>query len=171
MRVFCLLTGVLLLTACIDDQDLGHYVAEVKARPATPPEPQPKSKEFVPDTYQPGSERSPFGHPQPENSKKSEASAANCELPNHDRPPEELERYSLDNLSLRGTLGDQRGLSALIRTQDGVTHRVTMGQRMGLNLGEVVGITPDELILKEYILDGRGCWENRETRLLLSETK
>ncbi len=171
MRVFCLLTGLLLLTACIDDSDLGHYVAEVKSRPVTPPAAQPKSKEFVPDTYQPDSERSPFGHPQPENTKKSESSAADCALPNNDRPSEDLERYSLDNLSLRGTLGDKRGLSALIRTQDGVTHRVKMGQRMGLNLGEVVGITANELILKEYILDGRGCWENRETRLLLSETK
>ena len=171
MRAFCLLMGLLLLTACIDDQDLSHYVAEVKARPVAPPEPQPKTKEFVPETYQPDSQRSPFGHPQPENTKTSGRSAADCEQPNNERPTETLERYSLDNLSLRGTLGDTRGLSALIRTQDGVTHRVEIGQHMGLNLGEVVGITANELILEEYILDGRGCWETRTTQLVLSEAK
>ncbi|WP_298719487.1 pilus assembly protein PilP [uncultured Oceanisphaera sp.] len=170
MRFFCLLAG-LLLTACIDDQDLNHYVAEVKARPVAPPEPQPKTEAFVPETYQPDSQRSPFGHPQPENIKKPDNSTADCDLPDHERPAEVLERYSLDNLSLRGTLGDKRGLSALIRTQDGVTHRVKTGQRMGLNLGEVVGITTNELTLKEYIPDGRGCWETRTTRLVLSEAK
>jgi type IV pilus assembly protein PilP len=170
MRV-CYLLAVLLLTACVDDGELSDYVAEVKARPVSPPEPQPKTKEFVPESYQPDSKRSPFVYPQPENTKKPDSSAADCELQNRDRPAEDLERYSLDNLSLRGTLGDRQGLSALIRTQDGVTHRVGMGQRMGLNFGEVVGITANELILKEYIPDGRGCWETRKTELVLSEAK
>ncbi|GHA05744.1 pilus assembly protein PilP [Oceanisphaera arctica] len=171
MRALCLLTGLLLLTACTDGEDLSHYVAEVKARPVAPPEPPPTAKAFVPDDYQPDSKRSPFVHPQPENTRKPGSSAADCELPNKERPAESLERYSLDNLSLRGTLGDKRGLSALIRTQDGVTHQVGMGQRMGLNHGEVVRITGNEVILKEHIPDGRGCWETRETQLVLSETK
>ncbi len=171
MRVVCLLTGLLLLTACIDGDDLSHYVAEVRARPVAPPEPLPKTAEFVPEVYQPDSKRSPFVQPQPESTKQAANSTAACSLPDNERSPEVLERYSLDNLSLRGTLGDSRGLSALIRTQDGVTHRVGMGQRMGLNLGEVVGITANELILKEYIPDGKGCWESRETRLVLTTTQ
>lgn len=171
MRVFLLLGGMLLLTACIDDQDLRNYVAEVKARPVAPTEPQPRSKEFVPEAYQPDSKRSPFEHPQPENTQPSNGSAADCRQPNPERPAEELERYSLDNLSLRGTLGDSRGLSALIRTQDGVTHRVAVGQHLGLNLGEVVAITANDLVLEEYIPDGRGCWETRKTRLVLFEAK
>ncbi|MDX1266770.1 MAG: pilus assembly protein PilP [Oceanisphaera sp.] len=171
MRVFLLLSGLLLLTACIDDQDLRNYVAEVKARPVAPPEPQPETGVFVPETYQPGSKRSPFEHPQPENFQQSKGSAADCRRPNPERPAEDLERYSLDNLSLRGTLGDQRGLSALIRTQDGLTHRVEIGQHMGLNLGEVVAITASDLVLEEYIPDGEGCWETRTTQLVLFEAK
>ncbi|MFP2769707.1 pilus assembly protein PilP [Oceanisphaera sp. KMM 10153] len=171
MRVLCLLTGLLLLTACIDDKDLSHYVAEVKARPVASPESHLVTKEFVPERYHPDAKRSPFVSPQPENTRKQDDSAAACELPAGERAAEDLERYSLDNLSLRGTLGDRRGLTALIHAQDGVTHLVEIGQRMGLNFGEVVGITANELTLKEYIPDGRGCWETRKTQLVLSETK
>lgn len=171
MRVFLLLSGLLLLTACIDDKDLSRYVAEVKARPVAPPEPQPTPRAFVAESYRPDSKRSPFGHPQLENTQPSNRSTADCRLPNPERSAEALERYSLDNLSLRGTLGDQRGLSALIRTQDGVTHRVTVGQHMGLNRGEVVAITANELVLEEHIPDGEGCWETRKTQLVLFEAK
>ncbi|MHA6965335.1 pilus assembly protein PilP [Zobellella denitrificans] len=170
MRRFCLL-GVLLLTACIDDSDLNRYVAEVKARPAVPPDPLPEMNDYVPEAYRPGSPRSPFVEPQPERPASPQAAATACAQPQLPASRGELEQYSLDNLSFRGTLGDGQGLWALIRTQDGITHRVGMGQRLGLNHGEVVGITGNELTLKEYISDGKGCWDSRETRLTLSRTQ
>lgn len=168
MRRLCWLAMLLALTACTEDGDLQRYVAEVKARPATPPEPLPERNEYVPEAYRPGSERSPFVDPLPENLASPAMGDVACAQPKGRASRTVLEQYSLDNLSLRGTLGDGRGLWALVLTRDGVTHRVGMGQRMGLYHGEVIGITDSDVILKEYIPDGKGCWETRETRLTLS---
>ncbi|WP_375057277.1 pilus assembly protein PilP [Zobellella sp. DQSA1] len=171
MRRLCWLGVLLVLTACIEESDLQPYVAEVRARPATPPEPLPEMNEYVPEAYRPGSERSPFVEPQPENLTSPASVGGACAQPEARASRTALEQHSLDNLSLRGTLGDGRGLWALVRTQDGVTHRIGMGQRMGLYHGEVIGITDSVVTLKEYIPDGKGCWETRETRLTLSRAR
>ncbi|MBL1376624.1 pilus assembly protein PilP [Zobellella iuensis] len=171
MRGLCWLGMLLALTACIEGSDLQPYVAEVKARPATPPEPLPEMNEYVPEAYRPGAERSPFAEPRPESLASPASVSVACAQPEIRASRSALEQYSLDNLSLRGTLGDGRGLWALVLTQDGVAHRVGMGQRMGLYHGEVIGITDSDLLLKEYIPDEKGCWEPRKTRLTLSRTQ
>lgn len=171
MRRWAAMGLLLLLTACMDNSDLGQYVAEVKARPASPPDPMPEVNDYVPEPYRPGAERSPFVEPVPEMARPSAPTQADCVQPDPQRPREPLERYSLDNLSLRGTLADERGIRALVRAQDGVTHSVGVGDRLGLNQGEVLRIGPDALVLREYLADGKGCWEQRETTLELATTQ
>ncbi|PSJ46548.1 pilus assembly protein PilP [Zobellella endophytica] len=169
MRHRLLLLLLLSLTACVEEGDLRQYVAEVKARPAAPPEPLPEMNEYVPEAYRPESDRSPFVEPQPENVRETAATSTDCVQPAFTQPKEPLEQYSLDNLSLRGTLGDSQGLWALIQARDGTTYRVGIKQRMGLNHGEVTGISGNEVVLKEYIPDGKGCWDTRDTKLTLSK--
>lgn len=160
---------LLLVSACSDDDgDLRVYVAEVKARPANPPEPLPDTTAFEPEPYHPVSERSPFARPQPEDMAEQVANNRTCDPLDTEREKEPLEQYSLDNLSLRGTLGDGRSLWGLVRTQDGVTHRVGVGQRLGLYHGKVTDINNEQLTLTEYIPDGKGCWEPKVTQLILS---
>ncbi|WP_445401063.1 pilus assembly protein PilP [Zobellella sp. An-6] len=160
---------LLALSACSDDDDLGHYVAEVKARPATPPAPLPIVDKYEPQAYRPGSERSPFVSPQPESVQVPAPAASACTQPEPDGS--ELERHSLDNLSFRGTLGDGQQLWALLHTRDGITHRIGVGQKLGLNHGEIIGITDHDIILKEQVSDGAGCWISREARLMLDRAE
>ncbi|GAA3540864.1 pilus assembly protein PilP [Zobellella aerophila] len=169
MKPLLLLGLLILVTACNDDAgDLRLYVAEVKARPANPPEPLPDIVAFVPEQYSPVSERSPFAQPQPEDMVEQLANNQTCDPLDNERPKDPLEQYSLDNLSLRGSLGDGRSVWGLVRTQDGVTHRVGVGHRLGLYHGKVTDINDHELTLTEYIPDGKGCWEPRVTKLTLS---
>ncbi|WP_116474282.1 pilus assembly protein PilP [Zobellella maritima] len=161
---------LLLVSACSDeDSDLRVYVAEVKARPSNPPEPLPDTAEFVPEPYRSVSERSPFAQPQPEEMVEQVARNQTCDPLDTERKKELLEQYSLDNLSLRGTLGDGRSLWGLVRTQDGVTHQVGVGHHLGLYNGKVTDINNEELTLTEYIPDGKGCWQPRVTQLTLSK--
>lgn len=169
MKALCLLGLLILVIGCRDaEDDLRLYIAEVKARPANPPEPLPETAEFVPEAYAPVSERSPFAQPQPEDMAELATKNQSCASLDNARAKDPLEHYSLDNLSLRGTLGNDQGLWALVLTRDGVTHRVGVGNRLGLYQGEVTGISHNELTLTEYIPDGKGCWEPRTTKLTLS---
>ena len=67
---------------------------------------------------------------------------------------------------MRGTMGRQDGLWALVSANDEV-YRVKEGQYLGLNQGQVIKINPDGVLLEEIIPDGKGCWIKRETKLNL----
>lgn len=163
------LAAVLLVTACSGGDDLQAYVAQVKARPPAPIEPLPVIRPFEPMKYVSSSERNPFSQPHPELLQRDAVTKKpTCEvtLPVHEK--EYLEQFSLDNLSMRGTMGSGKSLWALIHTQVGEVHRVSVGQYMGLNQGRIESITPDEVELLEYVPDGKGCWVTRKTQLKLT---
>ncbi|WMC11160.1 pilus assembly protein PilP [Oceanimonas pelagia] len=156
------------LTACTEEEDLRRYVAEVRSRPAAAPEPMPELNEYVPEAYVPVSERSPFVSPRPESAASRRQTPKDCEQPDIGRPRQPLERYSLNNLAMRGTLQNAAGMRALVVSQDGTTHLVAPGDRLGLDHGEVTAISATGLTLREYVSDGRGCWTQRETTLALT---
>lgn len=164
------LAVTILLSACSGGDDLQAYVAQVKARPPAPIEPLPVVRPFEPMTYVSSEQRNPFSQPHPETLRRdpqSKGSACDISLPVHDK--EFLEQFSLDNLSMRGTMGSGKALWALIHTQVGEVHRVAVGQYMGLNQGRIEKITPDEVELLEYVPDGKGCWVTRKTQLKLMD--
>ncbi|WP_107850699.1 pilus assembly protein PilP [Oceanimonas marisflavi] len=167
MRTTLTLLLVLGLGACTDQEDLRQYVAEVRSRPSTPPEPIPAVNEYVPESYAPVEQRSPFATPRPETTASQELLPKDCEQPDTAREKQPLERYSLGNLSMRGTLKNAGGIRALVLAQDGETHLVAAGDRLGLNYGEVTAVSGERIRLKEYVPDGRGCWNTRETTLEL----
>lgn len=153
------------LVACSSSDDLQDYVTQVKARPPLPIEPLPVIRNFVPMKYEPLSSREPFIQPSPELAATIQEVKKDCFQP---KPREKgpLEKFSLDNLSMRGTMGRQDGLWALVSANDEV-YRVKEGQYLGLNQGQVIKINPDGILLEEIIPDGKGCWIKRETKLNL----
>ncbi|MNJ37650.1 Pilus assembly protein, PilP [compost metagenome] len=84
------------------------------------------------------------------------------------REKEVLERYSLASLSMKGSIGKQGQLWALIRTPDGQAVRVGLNQYMGLDQGRVIKITNTHVDLMETVPDGKGCWVTRETQLAMA---
>jgi len=158
-----------LLFSCAPKQDnLSHYIAEVKARPAAPIPPIPPVRTYTPYTYDGLAGRDPF---------RSSTSEGNDEVavgkktdgphPDFTRKREYLERFDLDTLTMVGTFSKETHNWALIRDPDGVVHRVSVGNYMGKNHGKVISIRQNQVALSEFLPDGAGGWLVREASMAL----
>ena len=160
------LMPVLLLSGCgrnIDD--LQAYIGEVQANAQVSIEPIPKVKEYKSFEYSVANTRSPFVQPTPELIEDSASLAMDCLQPDFSRPKEQLERFPLDTIRMRGTLGEKDKYFALTSVADGELYRVTVGNYIGLFHGKIVKIMPDKIMIKEMFPDGTGCWETREAEI------
>jgi type IV pilus assembly protein PilP len=108
--------------------------------------------------------RSPFMPDTPQ-----AAGPAGGTRPDPDRPREYLEQYSLDTLSMVGTmsLGDTE--YGLVQTSDGLIHRVLPGNYVGQNDGRITGIDESKISLVEIISDGIGGYVERDAAISLSD--
>lgn len=92
--------------------------------------------------------------------------------PDPNRVREELEKYSLGSLKLMGTFrmgGGGGELWALVLAPDNVVHRVRKNNYLGSNHGKIIGITEQQVELKEIVPDGPGRWQERQSFLSLSQ--
>ncbi|WP_420467221.1 pilus assembly protein PilP [Panacagrimonas sp.] len=162
-----LLPGVVLtLTACSSGmEDLEQRVAEVKSRKSQQIEPIPQIKQFESFTYEPADRRDPFQQAQPD----AEAQVGGGPRPDMDRSREPLEDFPLDALRMQGIIETNKAVFALVKAPDGVIHRVSVGNHMGQNYGEIKAIAESEITLAEIIPDGFGGWISRPATLALAE--
>jgi type IV pilus assembly protein PilP len=165
------LVSVLGLSACAGDMgDLQQYIAEVKARPATPIEPIPPVKTYSPYEYDGTSGRDPFRSSSSEGREVAQGgpvAGAAGPRPDFDRPKEYLERFELDTLTMVGTFARDGNFWGLVRDPDGVVHRVSAEDFMGKNHGQIIRIEDAEIALSELITDGSGGWLQREASIAL----
>ncbi len=106
LKIMALASVLTLLTACNSDQDdLGRYIADVKARPATPIPPIPSVRTYIPYVYNGLQGRDPFRQSTSEGSDDEEVSVGRGggPRPDFERTLEYLERFELDNLMMVGT--------------------------------------------------------------------
>ena len=158
-----------LLGACGGQQDdLNRYIAEVKARPATPIPPIPAVRTYTPYKYEGLTGRDPFRQSTSEGADQVASTGSGTgPRPDLQRPREYLERFELDTLTMVGTFDKGNSEWALIQDPDGVVHRVSVGNYMGKNHGKVAVISNDEVQLSEFIADGVGGWLVREASMAL----
>lgn len=168
------IVSALALSACGGDMgELQTYIAEVKARPATPIDPIPPVKTYQPYDYDGLSGRDPFRSSSSEGREAADASGANPAAvgprPDFDRTKEYLERFELDTLEMVGTFAQDGNYWGLVRDPDGVVHRVSEEDYLGKNHGQVVGIQDSQIELSELITDGSGGWLQRDASIALEE--
>lgn len=139
----------LLLTGCIGSglEDLEEFVrnSDKDMRGNIPPAPEFKPPEIFPyknDTVPPFPD--PF---QPRKQVKDKDH-------NTDRPKEELENFSLENLKMVGFLERKNVPEAVIRTPDNRIFRVKVGNHMGIKFGEITAISADGIVINEMIREG-----------------
>jgi type IV pilus assembly protein PilP len=84
------------------------------------------------------------------------------------RNPEFLENFSLDTLRMVGTLRLADRTYGLVKTKDGLVHRVLPGNYMGQASGKVVEITPSKISVVEIVPDGAGGYMERPAALVLN---
>lgn len=151
-----------------DMSDLQAYVAQINARPPGPIDPIPEPQPVETFVYEPGDRRDPFQSDVKEEPQE-ELIVESGPAPDPNRPREELESYPLDSLQMVGTLEQEGVRWGLVRTRDGVVHRVTVGNYMGQNHGQIVAIELDAIYLNEIVADTPGHWRERPAKIALTK--
>ena len=157
-----------LVTACAgsDHSDLRVYISEVKQRPQGNIEPLPPVRTYDSFIYSATALRSPFNRPV--ETKVLVGSTNPNVKPDFRRPKDFLESFSLDGLSMVGTMQQKGQLWALVKYADGI-ERVTVGNFMGENHGKIISASATQLNLIEIVSDGLGGWVERPRTIKLSE--
>jgi type IV pilus assembly protein PilP len=164
----CALAGLALVTiglgACSGrDSELEAFIAATKKEPGGRVEPLPEVKPYEGFTYEARNLRSPF---MPGGSGSASAQSVR---PDSKRNREFLEQFSLDTLRMVGTLKLNGRNYGLVKTKDGLVHRVLPGNYIGQADGRITEISPSKIHLVEIVPDGLGGYMERPAALALSE--
>jgi len=163
---------VLMLVGCGQNaqlSDLERFVAQVTARPGGEIEPVPTFDTYEPFVYQANSLRSPFLAPVEVREVNRPKADPNIK-PNLDRRQEYLEQFSLDALSMVGTLALLDGQSfALVADVEGQISKVTIGNYIGQNYGRITQVSEARIELTEIVPDGGQGWLQRPRTLQLKD--
>ena len=155
--------GASMLTACSSrDSELDQFIADTKKEPGGRIEPLPELKPYETYTYASTDMRSPF---MPGGSGAGSAAGLR---PDTRRNREFLEQFSLDTLRMVGTLRLADRTYGLVKTKDGLVHRVLPGNYMGQADGKVTEITPSKISVVELVPDGVGGYMERAAALALN---
>lgn len=149
------LATALLVGCSTEKQDLEAFVKEVRSRPSPPIEPIPEIQPYIPYTYDAGKRRPPF-KPMPEPREQKKPTSNNGIHPDPNRPPDPLEAFPLDSLSMVGTMTVDGVHYALIHAPDGVVYRANEGDHAGKHYGKIVAIKDKVVLLSEIVPDGTG---------------
>jgi type IV pilus assembly protein PilP len=146
--------------------DLDAYVNEVKKRKGGVIEPLPEITPYEVFNYLADKQgiRSPFRPDTPQS-----VGGISGPRPDDERSREYLESFPLDALGMVGTLHVDETMYGLVRTSDGLIHRVAPGNFMGQNDGRITGISESAIELVEIISDGIGGYIERDAAVGLSD--
>jgi len=172
VKLLAFFAVLLLVVGCQHEKDdLNAYVANIKSKQKADIPPLPVMKPYEKFSYSAAELRNPFVPTVVEVPEKiEEVIVDNGIKPDQHRLKEALESYELSELQLVGTL-EQESVWALIRSSDGVIHRVQSGNYIGKNNGEVLSISDTELTMKEIVLEADGRYIERDSSLSVVEIK
>ena len=159
--VYCALA--IILSACSHNNvsDLQAYVTDVKAKQHAGIEPLPNILSYATYTYDKAELRDPFSP-----TAAVKPPVTQCSQVVRRRDP--LEDFSLEALTMVGSLEQDGERWALIRSQDGVIHRRKTFDYIGKDNGHIRKITETSIELRESISQGDGC-VNKTTILSMAE--
>ena len=171
MRILILFV-VALLSGCFDDtSDLTAHMEHVKATTTSQIDPMPEVHPFNHFDYSAHDLRSPFVLPKPEVIQQKIQQMSGCLSPDPRRRKQPLEKFALSNLTMRGTMGDDGVLWALVEASDLTLHRVSKGSYLGLFNGRISEVSAKSVKVIELTPDGAGCWVERETVMNIAQSE
>jgi len=155
----CVLAGA--LSGCTSkDDELDQFILDTKKEPGGRVEPLPELKPYESYAYESSGLRSPF---------MPGGSGGGPGLrPDSRRNREFLEQFSLDTLRMVGTLRLSDRTYGLVKTKDGLVHRVLPGNYMGQADGRVTEISSSKISVVEIVPDGLGGYIERPAALALN---
>jgi len=168
--LFCL--AAISLSGCGDDtEDIKVYMEQVQATTKQYIKPMPEVTPFVHVAYSAADKRSPFILPIAQVIQQRVQKVSGCLSPDNTRRKQPLEKYALSNLTMRGTLGDDSQLWALLEASDLTLHRVSVGNFLGLYHGKITKVSETKVTVIELSPDGSGCWVEREAELKIIKSE
>jgi type IV pilus assembly protein PilP len=163
-RVISLMLAAAVFAGCSSkDADLERFISRTKQEQPGGVEPLPEVKPYESYFYTVQASRSPFV---PGGSGDSSAPSVR---PDSKRNREFLEQFSLDTLQMVGTLTMSGRNYGLVKTRDGLVHRVVPGNYLGQNEGRITQIEPSRMNVAEIVPDGLGGFMERSATLTLNE--
>ena len=166
-RVILLLLAAASLSACTNrNEALDQFLAATKKETGGDVAPLPEVKPYQGFIYAAQSQRSPFLPGVPGGMR---AGGGPSVRPDSKRNREFLEQYSLDTLRMVGTLKLGGKEFGLIKTKEGLVHRVLPGNYIGQNEGKVLAVSGAKITLVEIVPDGLGGYTERPAALALNE--
>ncbi|MEX1668875.1 pilus assembly protein PilP [Zhongshania guokunii] len=161
--------AVLVLSACSGHNefaDLDAFVAEKRAAPSGQIPPIPALKAYRAFSYTASGLRAPFNRPV-DVKEIARLEAASSVKPDTKREKEYLEQYSLDSLTVVGTVRLSGKLWALVKDADGGVHRVSKNNYLGRNYGKIIEVAENYLTVIEIVSTGGDGWVERPRSLEL----
>ena len=133
-------------------------------------EPLPTLKPVAIFIYQASDEKDPFNRGNLKVQKPRQQDTGGGEAgPDLTRKKEPLEAYPTDALKMVGVM-EQNGIDwAIVRAPDDTVHRVTEGNYLGLNYGEIVLLQGNRMQVQELVRNPVGKWEKISFKLVLVE--
>jgi type IV pilus assembly protein PilP len=167
-RLYAITGAALLLAGCGGGAypDLDKYMADVKAKPAGHIQPIPAFTAYKSFAYSAAGLRNPF-QPPVEVKEITRLQKLVKVKPDLSRPKEFLEQFSIDALTMVGTVQMDGTLWALVQDADNSVHRVKIGNYLGKNHGHVVELTENYVSVVEIVSNGPDEWVERPHKLQL----
>jgi type IV pilus assembly protein PilP len=162
-RVIPLLVLAMAAGCASKDDELRAFLEQTKSEQPGGVEPLPEVKPYDSFQYVVQGMRSPFV---PGGSANAAPSAVR---PDIKRNREHLEQFSLDTLAMVGTLTMSGRNYGLVKTRDGIVHRVLPGNYIGQYEGRINTIEPSRISITEIVPDGLGGFMERAAQLALTE--
>ena len=160
------------LSACADRSltDLDAFMDEKRALPGGVVEPIPTFEAYEAFAYAATTLRSPFDRPM--NARQLAAlSARTMVRPDENRTKDYLERFSLDALTMVGTLQRDKQDWSLIKDPEGSIHRIQIGSFLGRDHGRVIEMGETFVAVTEIVSDGtENGWVERPRTIELTGT-
>lgn len=155
----------LLFVACsdVDYSDLDEFIKNSGQGLRGQVDPVPGVKSHKHFTYDAFDISSPF-IPRQNELVKNENTGLQPDL---ERRREALENFALDSLKMVGSLQQDEKVFALINSPDGTLHRVSIGNYLGKDFGQIAVISESEITLKEIVQDSVNDWSERISLLML----
>ena len=158
-----IIAGLLAGGCSTKDADLEQFIARTKQEQPGGVEALPEVKPYESFFYAAQAQRSPFVPG------GSAAAGAAGVRPDVKRNREFLEQFSLDTMAMVGTLKLGSRSYGLIKTRDGLVHRVLPGNYLGQNDGRITSIEASKINVAEIVPDGLGGYMERNAALALNE--
>jgi len=171
VRAVSFMVSAVALTGCVDADlaQLEGTLADIRQSPGgQPPVMAVALPESADLSYLYSNERSPFLPPEEiaqGSADRSEGSLA----PDRQRTPEPLERFSLQELRLVGTMRMGGRQVALIASPDGNVTSVKEGNYMGTDYGRIAQINAQEIRVTERVFTQPEGWQERQVSLVINE--